>query len=58
MFTIVIFEENRSKFTPPPDEQFKDKNICVTGKIDQFRGTPQIVVTERKQVALNDAKPK
>lgn len=33
VFTIVIFEENRSKFAVPPEEQFKDKSICVTGKI-------------------------
>ena len=50
LFTVVIFEENRSKFTPAPEEQFKEKSICVTGKIEAFRGTPEIVVTDPKQI--------
>ena len=50
LFTVVIFEEHRSKFSPPPEEQFKDKAICVTGKIEDFRGLPEIVVTEPKQI--------
>lgn len=49
-FTVVIFEENRGKFTPPPEEQFRDKRICVTGKIEDFRGTPEIVVTAPAQI--------
>jgi DNA/RNA endonuclease YhcR with UshA esterase domain len=50
IFTAVIFEENRSKFAKPPEEQFKDKAICVTGKIQEYNGTPEIVVTEPKQI--------
>jgi DNA/RNA endonuclease YhcR with UshA esterase domain len=50
IFTAVIFEENRSKFAKPPEEQFKDKAICVTGKIEEYNGTPEIVVTEPKQI--------
>ncbi len=52
LFTIVIFEEHRNKFTPPPEDQFKDKPVCVTGKVEEFRGVPQIVVTETKQIAI------
>lgn len=50
-FTVVIFEENRGKFTPAPEEQFKNKRICVTGRIEEFRGTPEIVVTAPAQIA-------
>jgi len=50
LFTVVIFEENRAKFTPAPEDQFKDKRICVTGKIEAFRGTPEIVVTAPSQI--------
>lgn len=49
-FTVVIFEEHRARFTPPPEEQFKDKRICVSGKIEEFRGTPEIVVTAPAQI--------
>lgn len=50
-FTVVIFEENRGKFAPAPEEQFKNKRICVTGRIEEFRGTPEIVVTAPAQIA-------
>ncbi len=53
-FTVVIFEENRGKFSPAPEEQFRDKQICVTGKIEEFRGTPEIVVTAPAQIALRE----
>ena len=52
LFTVVIFEEHRSQFAPVPEEQFKDKKICVTGKIEEFRGTPEIVVSETKQIVI------
>lgn len=50
LFTVVIFEEHRGQFTPAPEDQFKDKRICVTGKIEEFRGTPEIVVSDPKQI--------
>ena len=50
LFTVVIFEENRGKFTPPPETQFDKKRICVSGKIEDFRGTPEIVVSEPTQI--------
>jgi len=52
LFTVVIFEENRGKFTPPPEDQFKDKRICVTGRIEEFRGAPEIVVTAPAQITM------
>ena len=54
-FTVVIFEENRGKFTPAPEDQFKDKRICVSGKIEDFRGTPEIVVSAPAQITIADA---
>jgi DNA/RNA endonuclease YhcR with UshA esterase domain len=51
VFTVVIFDENRSKFSPPPESQFKDKAICVTGRIQEYRGAPEIIVTDPKQIA-------
>ena len=50
IFTAVIFEEHRSKFAQPPEQAFKDKDICVTGKIQEYNGSPEIVVTEPKQI--------
>src|SRR5262245_38514307 len=59
VFTVVIFEESRGKFATAPEDRFKDKRICVTGKIEEFRGTPEIVVTAPSQIAeVTAAAPK
>jgi hypothetical protein len=49
IFTILIWGEDRSKFGTPETE-YRDKNVCVTGKITSYRGTPEIVATEPSQI--------
>lgn len=44
--TIVIWGEDRSRFAEPPDRAFRDRYVCVTGRIELYRGSPQIVVRE------------
>lgn len=56
LFTVVIFEENRGRFTPPPEVRFDRKRICVSGKIEDFRGTPEIVVSAPSQIVEAPAK--
>jgi len=50
--TVVIFGENRKTFLVKPEEAWKDKEICVTGRIAEYRGKPQIVVTRPEQVEV------
>lgn len=52
--TVVIFGENRNAFQVKPEEAWKDKEICVTGRIVEYKGKPQIVVARPEQV---EAKP-
>jgi hypothetical protein len=49
IFTILIWGDDRSKFGTPETE-YRDKNVCVTGKITSYRGTPEIVATEPSQI--------
>lgn len=51
VFTVVIWANDRSKFGKPEDE-YKSKQICVTGKISEYRGVPQIVATEPSQIKV------
>jgi micrococcal nuclease len=51
-FSFVIFGEDRKKFSYKPEEFLVDKQICVTGEIKEFRGKPQIVVTDTAQVSI------
>ena len=49
VFTVLIWGENRSKFGTPESE-YKGKRICVTGKITEYKGTPEIVANDPQQV--------
>jgi hypothetical protein len=49
IFTILIWGEDRSKFGTPETE-YRDKNVCVTGKVTSYRGTPEIVATDPSQI--------
>lgn len=55
VFTVVIWGENRAKFGRP-EKDYKDKEICVTGKIESYRGKPQNVVSELDQIKLKGKK--
>ena len=50
-FTGFIPADSRSKFDAP-EETYKEKNICLTGKIQNYRGKPEIVLTEPQQIRM------
>jgi DNA/RNA endonuclease YhcR with UshA esterase domain len=49
IFTVVIWREDRAKFGRPEDK-YLGKRICVKGKIESYRGTPEIVAREAAQI--------
>jgi len=48
-FTAVIFAADRAKFGTP-EKSLAGKQVCVTGKIEIFRGKAEIVLTDPKQL--------
>jgi len=48
-FTAFIPAESRSKFGTP-EKEYLNKEACVTGKIQDYRGKPEIVLTEPQQL--------
>jgi hypothetical protein len=48
-FTGVIFEADREKFGQP-EKSCLNKNVCITGKVQIFRGKPEIIITEPVQM--------
>jgi hypothetical protein len=40
VFTIVIWGEDRQKFGSP-ESKYRDKDVCVTAKITEYRGSPE-----------------
>jgi hypothetical protein len=51
IFTIVIWGEDRPKFGEP-ETKYKDKNVCVTATITEYRGTPEVVAKDPAQIQL------
>jgi hypothetical protein len=51
IFTVVIWGSNRGKFKTP-EEDYKDKKICVTGKITAYDGLPEIIADDPKQIRI------
>lgn len=52
VFTALIWGDDRPRFGRPPEEHFRARRICVTGKIGSYRGTPQIIVRQPGQIEL------
>ena len=50
-FTVVIFGPDRAKFGEP-ETAFRGKTVCATGRIEEFRGQPQIVVHDVASLTL------
>ena len=50
-FTAFIPAANRGRFRMP-EKEFRDKDVCVNGKIQDYRGKPEIILSEPEQVKL------
>ena len=49
VFTALIWGSDRRKFGDP-EEAYKGRHICVTGKISDYKGVPEIVVSDPSQI--------
>jgi DNA/RNA endonuclease YhcR with UshA esterase domain len=52
-FSVMIPDADRGKFTGPPEMMFEGKTVCVTGLIIDFRGKPEIVVSDPSQIVAS-----
>jgi DNA/RNA endonuclease YhcR with UshA esterase domain len=52
--TVMIEEPNRAKFSSPPEVLFGGKTVCVTGRIAEYRGKPEIVVDNPSQIVIQE----
>lgn len=50
--TIMIPLEVRTKLGYIPEQELKDKNICVTGTVILFKDKPEIVINEISQIEI------
>ena len=52
LFTVVIWGSCRSLFDGRPENMFDGKSVCVTGRIVEYQGKPQIVVENPDQIVV------
>jgi micrococcal nuclease len=51
IFTVVIWGRNRAGFGDPESE-YRGKRICVTGRIEDYRGVPEIEARVPSQIRI------
>jgi hypothetical protein len=51
-FTVLIWGENRAKFGTPGNN-YRGKQVCVSGKITTFRDTPEMIISDPAQITAN-----
>lgn len=56
-FTIVIWDDARGKFDSPPHLLFAGAEVCVTGRVETYKGKPQIIVRNPSQIVVTEAPP-
>jgi len=50
-FSIVIWGKDRLKFGKP-ERTYRDKSVCVSGKITSHRGVPEIAVSKPSEILI------
>jgi DNA/RNA endonuclease YhcR with UshA esterase domain len=56
IFTIVINSASRPNFSFKPEEYYVNKRVCVTGKLSEYNGKPQIVVLSPAEILISEQK--
>jgi hypothetical protein len=51
VFTVLIWGSDRPKFGDP-EEMYRSKRICATGKISDYKGVPEIVAYAPSQITI------
>ena len=51
IFTVFIWGSDRGKFEKPP-ETLSGKEICVSGVIQSYKGSPEIIVKDPSQIKV------
>jgi hypothetical protein len=54
VFAIRILGGRRREFKPPPEQQFRDQAICVTGTIGTKNGLTQVDVEKPEQLVTRE----
>lgn len=56
VLVLLIKGDDRKKFTGSPEETLKGKSVTITGKVIDYKGKPEIVITEPTQIKVTETK--
>ena len=51
-FTVLIWGDTRGNFPFPPEVEYANHTICVTGLIETFEGVPQIIADTPSDIEI------
>ena len=57
IFTVMVWGSDRKNFKFKPEDFYRDKEICVEGKIKKYKGVAEIIIKTPKEVTVIDKKP-
>ena len=49
---VTWYKQYKQNFTYRPDKELKNKNICMEGYIETYRGRPQIFIFNESQIKI------
>ncbi len=50
--TVVIFASDFKKFPENPEQFYLDKKVKVSGKVKEYKGTPEIILKSTDQIEV------
>jgi len=57
IFTVMVWDSDRKNFKFKPEDFYRDKEICVEGKIRDYKGVAEIIIKTPKEVTVIEKKP-
>ena len=52
VLTLLIKGDDRKKFKVAPEDYFKGKKVCINGTVVDYKGKPEIAITDPEQIKL------
>jgi hypothetical protein len=51
--TVLLWADARAQFKEAPEVFFKDKDVCITGKVILYKDKPEIIVYSTEQLKVS-----
>jgi DNA/RNA endonuclease YhcR with UshA esterase domain len=54
LLTVVIYGEDRERLKLEPETMYRDKQLLISGRVELYRGKPQIIVRDAAQLVIQE----